>query len=77
MGGLFHGITKAIGAVDQTNLEPAPLVSVLEELEQWEVHLKAEPEIIHKLNEFQNAAASKNNTPDKPTRPARSQRPSP
>lgn len=45
------------GAVDQTNLEPASLVSLLDELEEWSAVLKAEPELIHKLREFEAAAS--------------------
>ena len=45
------------GAVDQTNLEPASLVSLLDELEEWGAVLKAEPELIHKLREFEAAAS--------------------
>ena len=30
--------------------------AVLSELEEWEVILKAEPELIHKLREFEKAA---------------------
>lgn len=44
------------GADDRTNLEPASLISVLDELEEWSSVLKAEPEVIHKLQEFEVAA---------------------
>ena len=44
------------GAVDRKNLEPAPFISILDELEQWEAYLKAEPEVIHKLQAFEQAA---------------------
>lgn len=39
------------------------LVSVLSELEEWETFLKAEPEVIHKLREFESTAK------DEPVRP--------
>ncbi len=38
--------------------------SVLSELEEWEIILKAEPELIHKLREFEQVAkAEVNATP--------------
>jgi len=42
---------------DRTSPEPASLVSVLDELEEWGAVLKAEPELIHKLREFEDAAS--------------------
>ena len=45
------------GADDQTELEPASLVSLLDELEEWGGVLKAEPELIHKLRAFEAAAS--------------------
>lgn len=55
------------GAVDRTNLEPASLVSSLDELEEWGAVLKAEPELIHKLREFEVAAAGQVNDAKKDT----------
>tara|TARA_R110002073_G_scaffold19509_1_gene71197 strand:+ start:7330 stop:7515 length:186 start_codon:yes stop_codon:yes gene_type:complete len=45
------------------HLEPAPLASMLEELEEWERYLKAEPEVIHKLRAFDDAAAGRQSEP--------------
>ncbi|MCP4937147.1 MAG: hypothetical protein GY927_23800 [bacterium] len=65
------------GAVDQNNLEPAPLVSILDELEEWGWYLEAEPEIIHKLRAFEDAASGTDNKPkETPTHPVRSRGPS-
>jgi predicted DNA-binding protein (MmcQ/YjbR family) len=36
--------------------------AVLSELEEWEAILKAEPELIHKLREFEQAAKAEANT---------------
>lgn len=44
------------GAVDGSNLETAPVFSILEELENWAGQLKALPEVTHKLREFEAAA---------------------
>lgn len=44
------------GAAGQTTLEPASLVSLLDRLENGGAVLKAEPELIHKLREFEAAA---------------------
>ncbi len=48
---------RSAGADDQTELEPASLVSLLDELEEWGGVLKAEPELIHKLRAFEAAAS--------------------
>jgi hypothetical protein len=64
---------RAFGAAERTYLEPNQLSSVLEELESWEAYLKAEPELIHKLRAFENAAAGEENEQKNavrlPTRP--------
>lgn len=50
---------RKIGAAERTNLEPEQLPLILEELEEWGAYLKAEPEVIHKLREFENAASDR------------------
>ena len=60
------------GAANQTNLETASLHSILDELEEWEAFLKAEPELIHKLRSFDEAAKPS----QKPPSPARPRGPS-
>ncbi|GAA6207868.1 hypothetical protein NBRC116601_11610 [Cognatishimia sp. WU-CL00825] len=57
------------GADDQTNLEPASLVSLLDELEEWGAVLKAEPELIHKLREFEAAASGRAKDKEQNTQP--------
>ena len=42
---------KAFGAAETTNLEPSPVLSILDELEEWERYLKAEPEVAATVNE--------------------------
>ncbi len=64
--------TRIVGAANQTNLEPASLHSILDELEEWEAFLKAEPELIHKLRSFDEAAKPS----QKPPCPARPRGPS-
>ena len=44
------------GAPDGSNLETAPVFSILEELENWAGQLKASPEVTHELREFEAAA---------------------
>lgn len=44
------------GAVEEKNLETAPVFPILEELENWAAQLKALPEVTHKLREFEAAA---------------------
>ncbi|MEM9477800.1 MAG: hypothetical protein AAGA71_21145 [Pseudomonadota bacterium] len=46
------------GAGERTNLEPAQLNLVLEELEGWAAVLKSDPEVIHRLSAFAKAAAN-------------------
>jgi len=53
-------------------LETASLDSILNELEEWEAFLKAEPELIHKLRSFDEAAKPS----QKPPSPARPKGPS-
>ena len=53
---------RACGAVERTNLEPEQLPSILEELEEWGAYLKHQPEVIHKLREFENAASNREPT---------------
>ena len=48
----------SFGAPDRTNLEPAQLSSLLEELEEWGEVLKSEPEVIHRLSQFAAAASN-------------------
>lgn len=55
------------GAVDQNNLEPTPLVSILDELEDWARYLNAEPEVIHKLQAFEDAARGVGSEAKKPS----------
>lgn len=65
------------GAADQANLEPATLASVLDNLEEWERYLKAEPELMHKLRGFEDAADGREDKPSgAPVRPARLRGPS-
>ena len=45
------------GAPEGNNLEPDGCVSLLEELDSWSAILKAEPELIHRLDAFAAAAA--------------------
>jgi len=59
---------KVIGAVDGSNLETAPFISILDELEEWEAFLKAEPEVIHKLRAFERAADGLSENAPIPTR---------
>lgn len=47
---------KLSGAVDQNNLEPNSLSSILDELKEWGRYIEAEPEITHKLRAFDKAA---------------------
>ncbi len=49
------------GAPERTNLEPAQLSSLLEELEEWSEVLKSEPEVIHRLSLFAAAASGRGN----------------
>lgn len=49
-------MAEADGAADGSNLETAPVFSILEELENWAGQLKALPEVTHKLREFEAAA---------------------
>ncbi len=51
------------GAANQTNLEPASLHSILDELEEWEAFLKAEPELIHELRSFDTVANPSQKSP--------------
>ncbi|MEM6901206.1 MAG: hypothetical protein AAF583_15730 [Pseudomonadota bacterium] len=44
------------GAADGRDLEPSELVCVLESLEEWGAVLKGEPEVIHRLAAFAEAA---------------------
>ncbi|MGJ8530375.1 hypothetical protein [Maritalea sp.] len=46
------------GAPDGNNLEPFSAPELLEELENWTEVLKAEPEVIHRLSAFADAAAT-------------------
>lgn len=65
------------GADDRSNLEPDALPSILEQLEEWEAYLKSEPEVMHKLREFERAASEGEILENvKPLRPARSRGPS-
>lgn len=65
------------GAAEQANLEPAALGSILDNLEEWERYLKAEPELMHKLRGFENAAGGREDKPSQaPVRTARSRGPS-
>ena len=69
--------TEKIGAPNQTNLETASLHSILDELEEWQQYLKAEPEVIHKLRAFEAAANKRDSEPKQPVRrPARLRGPS-
>ena len=49
-------LPQSNGAADRNNLEHAPFVSVLDELEEWEAYLKSDPEIVHRLRAFSLAA---------------------
>ena len=47
---------EGYGAVQENNLETAPIFSIIEELENWTAQLKASPEVTHRLREFEAAA---------------------
>ena len=44
------------GAVEGRNLEPAVTAQLLSDLEEWSDILKAEPEVIHRLEAFSAAS---------------------
>lgn len=48
---------RKLGAVEGSNLETASVFSILQELEEWDKHLKSLPEVTHKLRQF--AAATR------------------
>jgi len=58
------------GAVDQSNLEPETVASILDELEDWGRYLSGEPEIIHTLRAFEEASQKANNEPEIHKRPS-------
>lgn len=57
LGGLCKTETQN-GAPERNNLEPFSSPELLEELETWTEILKSEPEVIHRLAAFADAASS-------------------
>lgn len=54
------------GAVGQINLEPAPMNSILEELEEWTRYIEAEPAVSQKLRDFKKSAEGVDSKHEKP-----------
>lgn len=64
--------SKGNGAADEKNLEAQKAFPILEELEDWAAQLRASPEVLLKLREFETAARKPEILQDAPTsQPAR------
>ena len=50
------GGVEEFGALGRNNLEPSECDQILTELEEWTSILRAEPEVIHRLAAFAEAA---------------------
>ncbi|MDA5558165.1 hypothetical protein [Shimia sp. MMG029] len=71
-------IENLSGAPGRNNLEPSECEQILTELEEWTSILKAEPEVIHKLAAFAEAAEDASDEVDvAPTVGASFEEPSP
>jgi len=55
------------GGAEQTKLEPSECGQILEELENWTAILKAEPEVIQRLEAFADAAQNAGDEPSDPS----------
>ena len=53
---IAHFCRNAFGAPERNNLEPFGCEEILTELEEWASILQAEPEVIHRLAAFAEAA---------------------